>query len=68
MRLNEGSIQISSQMVAKSLLEVPVLVLGLIFIEITRGPFHVRDDTIVTLRFLCLNVRKVSLVAICSVI
>ena len=39
MRLNEGSIQISSQMLAKSLLEVPILVLGLIFIEITRGPF-----------------------------
>ena len=39
MRLNEGCIQISSQMVAKSLWEVPVLVLGLIFIEITRGPF-----------------------------
>ena len=39
MRLNEGSIQISSQMLAKSLQEVPILVLGLIFIEITRGPF-----------------------------
>ena len=39
MRLNEGSIQISSQMLAKSLWEVPILVLGLIFIEITRGPF-----------------------------
>ena len=40
MRLNEGSIQISSQMVAKSQ-EAPVLVLGLIFIEITRGPFTI---------------------------
>ena len=41
MRLNEGSIQNSSQMLAKSLLEVPILVLGLIFIEIHRGPFMV---------------------------
>ena len=40
MRLNEGSIQISSQMVARSLWEVPVLVLGQIFIEITRGPLN----------------------------
>ena len=38
MRLNEGSIQISSQMRAKSLQEDPILALGLIFIEITRGP------------------------------
>ena len=38
MMLNEGCIQISSQMLAKSLEEVPILVLGLIFIEITRGP------------------------------
>ena len=29
---------------------------------------HARIDKIVTLRFLCLNVRKVSLVAICTVI
>ena len=45
MRLNEGSIQISSQMLAKSLYEVPILVLGLIFIEITRGPlkFHLES-------------------------
>ena len=42
MRLNEGSIQISSQMLAKSLKEVPILVLGLIFIEITRGPLCVQ--------------------------
>ena len=40
MRLNEGSIQISSQMLAKSLKEVPILVLGLIFIEITWGPLR----------------------------
>ena len=40
-RLNEGSIQISSQMLAKSLYEVPVLVLGQIFIEITRGPLKI---------------------------
>ena len=39
MRLNEESTQISSQMLAKSLKEVPILVLRLIFIEITRGPF-----------------------------
>ena len=39
MRLNDGCIQISSQLVAKCLQEVPVLVLGLIFIEITRDPF-----------------------------
>ena len=38
MRLNEGSKQISSQIVAKSLKEVPVLMFGLIFIEISRGP------------------------------
>ena len=43
MRLNEGCIQISSQMVAKSLSEVPVLVLGLSFIGITRGPFAFCD-------------------------
>ena len=42
MRLNESRIQISSQMLAKSLLEVPIFVLGLIFIEITRGPFATR--------------------------
>ena len=39
MRLNEGSIQISSQTVAKSLQEIPGLMFGLIFIEITTGPF-----------------------------
>ena len=38
MRLNEGCIQISSQIVATSLEEVPVLMFGRIFIEITRGP------------------------------
>ena len=38
--LDKGCIQISSQVVAKSLYEVPVLVLGLIFIEITRGPLE----------------------------
>ena len=38
MRLNEGSKQISSQIVAKTLYEVPVLMFGLFFIEITRGP------------------------------
>ena len=38
MRLNDGCIQISSQVVPKSLQEVPVLMFGLIFIEITRGP------------------------------
>ena len=38
MRLNEENIQIKSQMLTKSLKEVPILVLGLIFIEITRGP------------------------------
>ena len=38
MRLNEGSKQISSQIVAKSLQEVSVLMFGLIFIEISRGP------------------------------
>ena len=37
MRLTEGSIQISSQMLTKSLKEVPILVLGLIFIGIHRG-------------------------------
>ena len=40
MRLNEGCIQISSQTLAKSLEEVPILVLGLIFIEITGGPLE----------------------------
>ena len=41
MRSNEGSIQISSQILEKSLEEVHILVLGLIFIEIHRGPlFH----------------------------
>ena len=44
MRLNEGCIQISSQMVAKSFKEVPVLVLGLIFIEITRGPLKTSQN------------------------
>ena len=38
MRLNEGCLQISSQIVAKSLQEDPVLMYGLIFIKITRGP------------------------------
>ena len=38
MRLNEGCVQISSQVLAKSLYEVPVLVFGLIFIEINRVP------------------------------
>ena len=37
MTFNEGSKQISSQIVA-SLKEVPVLMFGLIFIEISRGP------------------------------
>ena len=38
MRLNEGIIQILSQMLAKNLQEGLILVLAVIFIEITRGP------------------------------
>ena len=37
MRLNEGSIQISSQIVTKKALGSSCLMFGLIFIEITRG-------------------------------
>ena len=37
MRLNEDILQNSSHMFAVSLKEVPILVLGLIFIEITRN-------------------------------
>ena len=42
MRLNEGIIQISSQILAKGPQEMLILVLVLIFIEITRGPLTFR--------------------------
>ena len=44
MRFNEGSIL--SQMLAKKSLEVPILVLRLIFIEIHRGPLLYRLEFI----------------------